>query len=558
MGRMFPPQIPKEVLENPQRRAELVVYKALASQLGDEYQIYYSRPWLGVLPDGKEIDGEADFVIAHAEFGILTIEVKGGAIKLDSDNSWTSRDRHGFVHRIKNPVEQARNSKHQLLRKLKANRKWTSRFIRARHGVIFPDVQRPSEDLRPDMPLRLFAFAEDMSHLDAWVESRFVGDEPHENNEVVCPLGSDGISALEDLLARPVTLNVRLGNGIEQDIHEIRLKSNEQALILRDLEGVERLRVAGAAGTGKTILAAERAMRMAEEGRKTLLLCFNRALCNELKRGIGPRNNLTVSTFHQFARSAVRKAGVDPDAFSFEQIVEQFVKNSGRPGSEKFDALIIDEGQDFQQSWLESLECIVNAGAAGTLYVFYDDNQRVHGEGCVYLESLRGPRYHLSRNFRNTRKIFEQAGQYYSGGSVVAIGPIGSDVRWTAVGPSESLSSVIFARVSELIVSHGVRPCDIAVLVSSATEAEHLRRLGNSKLRRYGVTDAEARDEDKVVVDSVRRFKGLESPVIMLVLNEGMEQFDELVYTGMTRAQVVLEVFASRHLVDKLRRAATA
>ncbi|MFD2271477.1 nuclease-related domain-containing protein [Undibacterium arcticum] len=106
---------------------------------------FYSRPWWGISPKGGELDGEADFILVHPDHGLLFLEVKGGAIAYDpTTDQWTSRDRNGIRHKIKDPVKQATTCKHQFLGRLKATQGWPSAFIRFRHGVIFfPDCESP-------------------------------------------------------------------------------------------------------------------------------------------------------------------------------------------------------------------------------------------------------------------------------------------------------------------------------------------------------------------------------------------------------------------------------
>ncbi len=275
MAKMFPELLPDEVLKNKSRSSEVEVYNALKHQLDDEHYVFYSSPWLGIMPDGREIDGESDFLIAHAEKGMISVEVKGGRVKIDENDSWTSTDRYGITRNIKNPVEQARSSKHNLLSKLKDSHLWQSRFICVRHGVILPHVARPSRDFRPDMPLKLFAFDSDMKHLNRWVDARFGSLESDISEN---PLGTDGIYALQDMLAREIKLHVRLGTNVNQDLKEIKLKTDDQIFILREMEANHRMAIAGAAGTGKTVLALEKAIMLAEQEKRVLLLCYNRPL----------------------------------------------------------------------------------------------------------------------------------------------------------------------------------------------------------------------------------------------------------------------------------------
>src|SRR4051812_3282124 len=108
MATIFPAELPGSILGDPLRSAEVEVYNALRDLLPAEYHVFYSSPWLGTDAEGREIDGEADFIVAHAETGLLFIEVKGGVIAVDHNNLWTSTDRHQITRRIKNPVLQAK------------------------------------------------------------------------------------------------------------------------------------------------------------------------------------------------------------------------------------------------------------------------------------------------------------------------------------------------------------------------------------------------------------------------------------------------------------------
>ena len=83
------------------------------SRLSDDWIIFHSISWQG-LSRGRQGDGEADFIVMNPRFGAAVLEVKGGEITVE-DGRWTSTNRHG-VHPIKNPFEQAKDSKYTLLR----------------------------------------------------------------------------------------------------------------------------------------------------------------------------------------------------------------------------------------------------------------------------------------------------------------------------------------------------------------------------------------------------------------------------------------------------------
>src|SRR5210317_1228959 len=98
MAQMYPAQIPSYVRNNPLRAAECKTYDAFENQLDDSFHVFYSSPWIGTSRTGEEIDGEADFTIAHAQLGMLVIEVKGGRIDIEQGSrKWTSTDRNGIT-----------------------------------------------------------------------------------------------------------------------------------------------------------------------------------------------------------------------------------------------------------------------------------------------------------------------------------------------------------------------------------------------------------------------------------------------------------------------------
>ncbi len=77
MAVLWPRKLPRSVLDDPRRRAEVRVYNRLAEVLNDTFHVFYSSPWLGTDRLGNEKDGECDFLVAHPDHGILAIEVRG-------------------------------------------------------------------------------------------------------------------------------------------------------------------------------------------------------------------------------------------------------------------------------------------------------------------------------------------------------------------------------------------------------------------------------------------------------------------------------------------------
>jgi hypothetical protein len=112
---MWPNELPIWIEQDSRRSAEKKVYLALRDQLDDEWNVFYSRPWYGISSTGGEIEGEADFIVAHSKYGILFIEVKGGMISYDPVTSkWFSTDRDKIKFKIKDPIDQAKKCRYQF------------------------------------------------------------------------------------------------------------------------------------------------------------------------------------------------------------------------------------------------------------------------------------------------------------------------------------------------------------------------------------------------------------------------------------------------------------
>jgi hypothetical protein len=550
---MWPRALPPEVRDHPLRAAERKVYDRLAATLDGSWVVFYSRPWLGLTPTGEEIDGECDFVVARADSGILALEVKGGAVSHDpATGAWTSRDRHGFRHRIKNPVAQARSSKYELLRKLKESPAWRPRRVHAQHGVILPDSARPPADLGADMPLSIFCFLEDFERsLPAWLEARL--GNPGQDEE---PLGRNGIAALEQLLAKPFSLRTPLAHLIREDERTFQTLTPQQYHILELLQDVPRAAVAGGAGTGKTIVAMEKARRCADGGLRTLLTCFNRPLADHMAASLGATGGVEVTTFHALCKRKAEAAGISIPGGVPERVLlsERFPEllmaaADARPDL-RYDAIVVDEGQDFEEHWWPALEAVLDPSGPAQLYVFLDSNQSVYGRAAKLPADVRLVPIRLSRNLRNTKRIHALSSRHYSGPPIEAIGPEGADVAWTDTSGG-LLRRALDACVARYVGHEGIAPADIVVLFSRGEDLA--KAVESGRLGGCPIAPAGTRKPGAISADTVRRFKGLERPVVVLVADEYLVSDRELAYVGLSRARSHLAVVGERAFLEALR-----
>lgn len=88
---MYPNTIPPEASQ-----AEKKVFDAFQRQSSTGYTVIYHLPFQELDWQRIRRDREIDFVLGHAEFGILVIEVKGGGIRRYAETGrWTTTDRQG-------------------------------------------------------------------------------------------------------------------------------------------------------------------------------------------------------------------------------------------------------------------------------------------------------------------------------------------------------------------------------------------------------------------------------------------------------------------------------
>jgi len=255
------------------------VLARLREALPAPYRLYPNVRWLAKPgPNAPARDGETDLLVVHPEHGLLVVEVKGGQIRRDGQGRWFSGDHPPKVP----PFEQAEKSKHTLRDKLTSLRDWPGQRddLRMGHAVAFPDVSvrgvGRKVELGADTDLALVIDAADLQSADsarAAVEGAFdfwLGDGRRGQE-----LSGRQLQLIDRTLA-PTTqlpaLRAVVDSG-EAQVHEL---ERSQMRVLNETRGFRRLAVQGPAGTGKTMLAREKARRLAEEGFSTLLLARGR------------------------------------------------------------------------------------------------------------------------------------------------------------------------------------------------------------------------------------------------------------------------------------------
>lgn len=544
MATLWPRTLPQSIRQDRRRRAEVRVYDRLAAELDDSFHVFYSSPWLGTDQLGNEKDGECDFLVAHARLGYLTLEVKGGGISFDpAARQWWSTDAQGFRHAIRDPVEQARSAKHEMLEKLQAAPRWRERWIRMVHAVVFPDAAKIPRNLGADRPPHIFCCAAEFAGgFRAWIESRM--------NEGVAgefqPLGADGLAAFEQILAQPFTLSFRLAGAMAEAAEQLGVLEPTQFHVLEHIADVPRAEIRGGAGTGKTVIAIEDARRSATAERRTLLTCHSKPLSLELERRLVGIPGLTVANFQAVCMRLAHEAGLavpaDRSQDFFDNSLPELLIDAVTAHPElRWHHIIVDEGQDFRQHWWLAIGAALLPG--GTLRIFSDSNQRVYNDRAVHQKDLQLVPIRLGRNLRNTKAIHSAASVHYQGPDIVAEGPDGRDVKWIEANTRQEMVNAAYAEIRNLIYQEELSPADLAVLVPNAEWIEALRvAAARSNLE---FADSDDLSTDRIILDTARRFKGLERPAIIAILPGGDAAKVEMAYVCLSRGRYYLAVISS-------------
>ena len=532
---MKPETLPDRIRNDPKMSAECAVFDALRqSRALDGAVVYHSLNWHSDV-DGFPRDGEVDFLVAHPEWGFLSLEVKGGRIGFDAGtDSWTSTDRKDRVHNLNNPFKQAAKSKRAVLAYLRDA--WPGRsmpFVNARHGVIFPHSEAAGRlsRLPAYAPEHIVACSDHMAKLG----SRVAGMMIHDSGTMRTPrqaFGATGMSVIDGFMGRDVDL---------QPIPETRVLTVDRRIVElterqnRYLSLLSQQPVAiveGGAGTGKTLLAMEQARRWSADRRRVLFLCFNGPLSEAVQRAMAD-TGVGVSTFHDFCSRTVSAHGLDMDAerrsyrSSWLNRLPGHLEEVAVSGPDAlYDAVIVDEAQDFKATWIEALEMFV--APQGRFWCFRDDGQNVQF-GDELLDILDVHPFTLSENVRNAQPIFEESKPLRTGPEQVGLGPPGPDVE-RVDGRGGDLTKTVVKTVNGLITRDRIPALHIAVLLETVAQVDAV----SAGLSGVSVARADKAWSDGLVVDTVRRFKGLDRPVVVLATRGEDPALD---YVGVTRAR---------------------
>ena len=538
MARICPSDITKLALGGA-HSPEVETLALLQKSLPNDYTVFHGVHWSREYSH-HTVYGEIDFVVVNRAGDVLLIEQKNGALE-ESEGRLIKRYGDG---KSSNPVEQL----HRSIAKIREKFSW-------QNGKEF----RMDADYLvycPDYRVRNLS----ASGIDA---TRIVDADTKDQlpDRITSVLGSGATgdsrmaTLVEDFFAQSFHLLPAVNSFVQAGQ---RSYARHSGLVVEILESLSmdpfRLRIRGTAGSGKSLMAQRLFRRAAGQGKRPLMVCFNRPLAERMKSILNAGH---VDTWHGLCAKFLESIGQKPDFSqantdpSFWKCMLDDVLAAEISDEWRFDALIVDEGQDFEADWFEILKTFLTDDASITW--LEDPTQNLYSRPTLELPGFVA--LDIRANYRTPQGIARFIED-----------SLAPNVRWSNDLPGlgvhvheyqEPLDQVKLAgKIIQDLMRLGFRHEDIAIISlrgyrnSVFFEAD---QVGGLAVRRftgdYLPDGTQVMTDGQVLYDSIFRFKGQEAPAIILtdvnLAGTNPDRDRAALFCGMTRSTVRLEILVA-------------
>ena len=522
--------IPKKPREYTPSSLEGIMFDALEDMKGD-YYVFHSFK-IETVKNDTFYESETDFLIFHPKKGVICIEAKAGHVEYH-DGQWFYAS--GLPMHNEGPFRQASQNKWKLTKYIRDNG-YADLLNKCKflHAVWFPSITKNdlnSIALPPDCDKAIVMTKEALTDAKQYVDSIFAIELPNKIETTMSTREADIF--LKKILCP--SCYVFPSKSFDSDIKKIvfhRLLA-EQINVLNFLEDQRSAAINGAAGTGKTVIAVEKAKREARKGDKVLFLCYNSMLKDDLSEK-NDEPNIDYFTIDGLACKMCNTSVADYARFT--SVLEDYYLAGNFP----YKHVVIDEGQDFGKESIEEsnflkiiYDCITERDKNGSFFIFYDKLQNVQADKLPGYIVDADSKITLYKNCRNTENI-----------AITSLKPIsvrnpelmenavkGVPAKMYFCSSSDKAIEQVNTSIDALL-AEGIK--DITILTCKTEKESVLSNLtSNGKFR------------NKYLFTTYRKFKGLESDAVILVdVDDTTFNKDNVMtyYVGTSRAKLRLEI----------------
>ncbi|WP_045520759.1 3'-5' exonuclease [Neobacillus niacini] len=597
-----------ETIRSSATTGERLFFRTLKTFLPDDYIVYFEPDIQGRRPD---------FVIIGPDLGIVVFEVKDytkNTLFQINHDEWHIVASTGDQTIVQSPMKQARDYMFRIVDVLQKDKnlievdgKYKLRLkFPYGHGVVF--TRMSSSDFITD---GLYSVIEPNQCL---TRDEIDPDKEGFSEEVLMekilnmfvvqfrlkePLSFDDINAIRYHLFPEVRISAEFKPPVPyQDqlllsLHDIKTMDLHQENLAKQIGDKNRL-IRGVAGSGKTIILASRAKMLSKQNPdwKILILCYNISLSNAIQQMIlhmlnepedlfdfdpnaksVQNENIIVRNFHSWLKNDLKiREQQLPD------IIEKLERNEAILPT--YDAVLIDEGQDFEADWLRLVSLLINADTQSLLLV-EDRAQTIYQRKRSYLQetglSFQGRSKVLSINYRNTQQIVKFAWEFYRKHSMFKNKVVNREIEGEIIAPQSTKRRgpepgivkaanffeemrIVARSIKKLHLEKKVPLEDILILYRVKRTHKYpiidiiKRSLKDEGLPYFWITENDvskrsyAKDDGKVKISTIDSSKGLDFRAVFIVnvdsmpfpLEENKEREVSLLYIGMTRAKEYL------------------
>lgn len=517
--------------------AEQRVFQHLYEGLGDKAVIFTNLKF----HDSQEGDIEIDLVALIEGLGAIVIETKGGSVSYNGQK-WLQSSGDG-AHEIDPHAQVIKNM--YAFRNFLRNR-WRYGNLKVEWLIALPETLMGTIHIPNVERHRILDRSEITDVAKRACEVLQLRQNSHQPRE------RDWVEKAFDAVRGHASAETDRDAFLDNNYLYVKQITHERKMILDLIQDNRRIYIHGPAGSGKSWLAFEQALRWRELGLKVGIAVYNRGLASYMKRKAaeidGERRFGFVGTIHEFAwnlgSTQGDMAGFYKDYQAFKPLIHAGIE--ALTNDEKFDAWIVDEAQDFSEDLWLLIHSTLRDSDSSRIAMYGDPKQAIYAGQEIPSEGFAQVR--LNENLRNSQEI-SQIVDKVVGHTTLSRGPHGFDVEFVIAPTVEQVVDFADDVVERLTDQEVWNPGEIVLLTTKYRHPVHEDQSKDPE--KYW---ADFWDSPDVFYGTVQGFKGLERSVVVLAINgiHDSVTLKDVMYVGMTRARDRLVVVGTNEIVTLL------